>query len=383
MKCTSCEAPLVSPKGVALTVCPFCHTDNSVKKQTAKSEGEAALREEFLKRGEKLYQDKQVLRAVIGDYFATDKKMLKGLRLAVDDGIAIKIAELLSHSVSEQKMRLSAIVSYFADDYLMDKSHVAAVIRVLAFGAGISDEVLEGITQGADDNGKQITKPLTSLPTAPIAVNPQVIHHQPQTQLPRIGDNYYFGGYNWRILDMKGNKVLLLSEDILEQREYHLHLNGSVDIIWRHCTLRQYLNGEFLNKFSQSDKNRISRGWIANPDNLWYGTKGGCDTTDKVFILSLEEVDRYLGDSGDYVNKRRKEYSGKWIEHDKGAILQNNYDKDRVVMYNGSACWWWLRSPGNLSTRAAYVTDDGYVYVDGLYVSAESGGVRPALWLNL
>ena len=49
----------------------------------------------------------------------------------------------------------------------------------------------------------------------------------------------------------------------------------------------------------------------------------------------------------------------------------------------GTASWWWLRSPGNDSYSAAYVDADGDLDVDGYYVHHGTGGVRPALWLNL
>jgi hypothetical protein len=44
-----------------------------------------------------------------------------------------------------------------------------------------------------------------------------------------------------------------------------------------------------------------------------------------------------------------------------------------------TASWWWLRSPGNNSNNAANVNTDGNVNINGNNVSAESGGVRPAL----
>ena len=117
MKCSNCGAALTSPAGVSLTVCPFCNTDNSVREQVAKSKEEADLRAEFLRRGAALYQDRQVLSGIISDLFATDRKMMKVLRLAVQDGIAAKVAELLNQSISEQRMKISSMVSYFADDY--------------------------------------------------------------------------------------------------------------------------------------------------------------------------------------------------------------------------------------------------------------------------
>ena len=126
---------------------------------------------------------------------------------------------------------------------------------------------------------------------------------------------------------------------------------------------------------------RIKEERISNPDNLWYGTKGGSETNDKVFLLSLEEVDRYFGDSGDYLNKRRKDPRGK--NGKGGYYLSNGHDGKRKATHNGSAHWWWLRSPGIIGRTAAYVSYVGGVSVTGNFVSSAGGGVRPALWLNL
>jgi hypothetical protein len=95
-------------------------------------------------------------------------------------------------------------------------------------------------------------------------------------------------------------------------------------------------------------------------------------------------VDRYFGNSGDYLNKRRKKYeNGRFIADSSGGYFSNNHDGKRVAkVRNGEACWWWLRSPDIASRDAAYVFDDGYVYVSG-YIVIGNGGVRPALWLEL
>jgi hypothetical protein len=49
----------------------------------------------------------------------------------------------------------------------------------------------------------------------------------------------------------------------------------------------------------------------------------------------------------------------------------------------GEACWWWLRSPGNVVGNAADVSYAGFVNVNGNNVYNDSGGVRPALWVKL
>jgi len=194
--------------------------------------------------------------------------------------------------------------------------------------------------------------------------------------------NLQFGGHKWRVLYIQGDKALLITEDIVVKRRYNEDLEG---VTWETCTLRrQYLKDEFLQKFSSEERGKIIETRIGNPNNLWYSTPGGKDTADEIFLLSLEEVDRYFGNSGDYQQKRRKKHeNGKWIEDNNGYGFSNAHDSYRLAKFNNEACWWWLRSPGNSSYDAAIVSYDGFVSVSGLIVLHDSGGVRPAFWLNL
>ncbi|MDR3084727.1 MAG: DUF6273 domain-containing protein, partial [Christensenellaceae bacterium] len=96
-----------------------------------------------------------------------------------------------------------------------------------------------------------------------------------------------FGGYTWRVLGIKNEAALIITEEIIEQRAYHDAYN---EITWAGCELRKYLNGEFYDRFSAADRSRILRVTNQNPGNPWYGTQGGEDTLDSVFVLSLEEA---------------------------------------------------------------------------------------------
>ena len=185
-----------------------------------------------------------------------------------------------------------------------------------------------------------------------------------------IGSIYQFANIDWRVLDIQNNKALLISEKILEKRPYNVEYE---DITWEKCNLREYLNGEFYNKLGTA-KSAISETRNSNPNNPWYETLGGNATTDKVFLLSLDEVCRYFGDSTTELRNVRKD---DWYFSDKNN--PNRIAKDG----NQNACWWWLRSLGYNSFTAAVVDDDGFVYVRGFIVFNDSGGVRPALWLNL
>ena len=204
---------------------------------------------------------------------------------------------------------------------------------------------------------------------------------KPAIQPTPVGDVVQFGGYSWRVLDTQGDKMLLISEDILEQRAFHPCYAG---VTWENSTLRQYLNIDFYNLFDEAERENIVETKLTNPDNHWYGINGGNDTVDKIFILSLEEVDRYFGNSGDYLSKRRKKYdNGSWVFDDNGWILSNKHDSSRIAKLGGGmASFWWLRSPGYSDCTVAYVSTTGNIPPNGDRVCIGRGGVRPALWVT-
>jgi len=203
----------------------------------------------------------------------------------------------------------------------------------------------------------------------------------PTIAAPAVGDIIKFGDYNWRVLDIKNGMALLLSENITEQRAYHPCYAG---VTWEHSELRKYLNGDFYSLFDTADKEKIAETKISNPDNIWYNIAGGNDTFDKIFILNLEEADRYFGNSGDYLNKIRKKYdNGKWIVDNDGWIFSNTHDISRIAKHNGLASFWWLRSPGYNNCTVAYVSTTGNIPPNGDRICIGRGGIRPALWVKL
>ena len=188
---------------------------------------------------------------------------------------------------------------------------------------------------------------------------------------PKIGSIIPFGDYDWRVLDVQNDKALLLSEKVIEKRTYH---SSMVNITWEKCELRRYLNGEFYNKFNANEKGGIAETNVKTSNNPWYGTAGGSDTKDKIFLLSIEEVVKHFGDSGQL---RSKSPNSKWW-------IDDQYNSARIAKDSSeTVSWWWLRSPGNISTSAAHVLEGGYVHIKGDYAHFLSGGVRPVLWLNL
>lgn len=200
-----------------------------------------------------------------------------------------------------------------------------------------------------------------------------------------VGEKIIFGEYQWRILDIQEDNILILSEEITELRDYH---NKAVDITWKDCELRKYLNGEFYDKFSIDDRARIIETVNKNPDNLWYQAKGGEDTMDKIFILSIDDVVRkYFGDSSRLLDNRGRNQRYWFQRKDENNI------KRRAIFFN-SIWWWWVRTPGKNNHVAMYIHGDGNIGIQGngvskrntnvihRFVNDNRGGVRPALWIK-
>lgn len=155
-----------------------------------------------------------------------------------------------------------------------------------------------------------------------------------------IGDIVTFGNYTWHVINKTKDGCTLLSEKAVTEKSYN---EKCEDITWENCTLRQWLNTDFYNQFSEEEKAMIAKTKLKNPDNPEYGTKGGNDTEDYIYLLSIDEA----------------------------AALSEDI--------RACGTWWWLRSPGNRQYCAAYVYDAVSLDTRGDYVHYDYAGVSPAL----
>jgi hypothetical protein len=187
-----------------------------------------------------------------------------------------------------------------------------------------------------------------------------------------VGDLINFGGRRWRVLDIQNGQALVVSERVVEYRAYH---TSYTSITWAECSLRSYLNGEWLfkNFKEEEDRARIVLKTVINSDNPLYRAPGGVDTQDYVFLLSIDEVLNYL-----YVPDKPKSVIGS------DYFISDDNNSARVALDDkGNAAWWWLRSPGYDSNDVSDVSSGGYLYLSGYAIILSDEGVRPALWLDL
>ena len=176
-------------------------------------------------------------------------------------------------------------------------------------------------------------------------------------------NNYFkYEPIKWRVLHYENSEAFLLADAILDSQPYH---SEKEEIDWEKSSIRAWLNNEFINKaFSNEENKAINTAELINKDNSKYGTQGGKNTSDKLFLLSVSEVDE---------TEESKEY-GFWDKKTRKCKNDN---------FSEETYFWWLRSPGNSSHDAAGVYYYGWVFGYGYDVQEPAGGIRPALYLNL
>ena len=174
----------------------------------------------------------------------------------------------------------------------------------------------------------------------------------------------------WLVLDVQGNKALLLSRYALDSQPYNSAYGKTT---WEACTLRSWLNSTFFDAaFTAEEKASILVTEVdngASQNNSEWHTKGCNNTEDMVFLLSYNDTDRYFDD------------------RDARICTPTNYavsmGADTRTLDDGvtDAAWWWLRSPGENETQASFVNFDGTRYTNAVgngYLS-----VRPAIWVEI
>lgn len=180
----------------------------------------------------------------------------------------------------------------------------------------------------------------------------QIVASHPE--LSKVGDTITFGQGNqeWVILAKEDGKVLLLSKYCIARRAYNAQRES---VTWETSDIREWLNSSYLDvTFSDLELPKIVEVDNENNDNEQFGTAGGNNTKDKIFLLSIDDVNTYFPEQANRVS----------------------------TMADGSSAWWLLRSPGSGARNACFVDFDGSIDMSGHSVLHVYGAIRPALWVN-
>lgn len=180
-------------------------------------------------------------------------------------------------------------------------------------------------------------------------------------------DNVVYNGtepLEWVVLDVVDGKALITTLYCIDAHQYRAAYGT---VTWGSSDVRYYLNNGFLRSFVQEELDRIVEVTLVTEANPVYGTRGGGNTIDRVFLLSAQEFSKYLENT----------------EYAIGYTTKYAFDRGVKEGPNSGTSVCWLRSTGE---SLAYVSTVSYVgkpnYM-GVYPFSESVGIRPAMWITV
>lgn len=210
-----------------------------------------------------------------------------------------------------------------------------------------------------------------------------VVERYPElpSAIPIAGRTFSFGKYiqngrakkpiEWLVLETNGKTAVLISKYALFCRPYN---EKSVNATWETCSLRKWLNGEFINRaFSEDEQARIATVKVSAAKNPKYSTYPGSAVNDKVYLLGLAEAEKYFA-----TDELRK-----CIPTDHAKRQGAGSGKGEMTANGEPVCRWWLRSPGFYPFFSAMVYGDGAVSTHGDPVNTAGNAVRPVLQIIL
>lgn len=196
-------------------------------------------------------------------------------------------------------------------------------------------------------------------------------------------NNIYWFKYEpikWNILDKKDGKAMIISDLVLDAKEYQSYTTPGVEFThnggsgyannYALSNIRKWINDTFYETaFNDLEKLIINITEVDNSVSSVYSSDNiyVCDNTfDKMFLLSYQENRKYYPDNSVYTTTT--EYA-----KSQGVLVSTN-----TKTLGGS--YWWLRSPrNNHDCMAWYFTSsptNTYAYYN--YI-----GARPVCWINL
>ena len=162
----------------------------------------------------------------------------------------------------------------------------------------------------------------------------------------------------------------VLRKDIAENRAWDSSNND-----YKNSDIQAYLNGSWTSRYSAGMLSQIKQVKIPYVNGTGSGgsvASGANGLSCKIFLLSGYEVGFSTSDNS-YFPRDGAKLS--YFSSGTGSTANNK----RIANYNGSATYWWLRSPDTRYTSSVWVVFSDGSY--GVWDFNETYGIRPALVL--
>ena len=198
-------------------------------------------------------------------------------------------------------------------------------------------------------------------------------------EMTNIGDIITFGHYeqdnnrdngpepiDWRVLDKEDGKVLVISDKGLEMLPYFA-------IYWKRSHIGGWLNGPFLYDFTAEEKAMIVETTVTadkHPDKP--ETDQGANTEHGMYLLSVDEVEKYLPNEEDRVCYATEYLKAQFID----TIHLDGLEED-------GRCDWWLRTAYTNYSSGAIISIIGGGGTFGWATHGCRLALRPVCWIQL
>lgn len=191
---------------------------------------------------------------------------------------------------------------------------------------------------------------------------------------------FEYAPMKWRVLRLDGSLAMLLADRMPDVCPFN---SEATDVCWEQCSLRRWLNGEFLDRaFSADEQAAIVATDIENAPNYYFGTSSGPATTDRVFVLSEQEIfateaaKSFGFYPGDELNDQARRFTATMYAKCRGAWWSSKDD------HLGNS-FWSTRTNGYTMANTTFVGDAGDIYNRGIAVTCNDIAVLPALIVDL
>lgn len=211
-----------------------------------------------------------------------------------------------------------------------------------------------------------------------------------------ISDTVEFGRYNdkpieWEILDKDDDNVLLISKYVIDDKEFdetEIESEDYEDAGWENSSIRQWLNEDFFNDaFDKTEQKMILtsvneningyvflRKYDKHPErNSMEDVVEFKETEDKVFLLSVEEIEEYYG-----------------IIEESYSLFSSSFAETKNT--SGEEWPWWSRTvcyrlgkgiPGTSNYDPCMVGTNGMVNIPYLRGETTALGIRPVIRVDV
>ena len=312
--------------------------------------------------GNKVFLQKSSIIGTMRDLAPNLNREIKLFHIAFESN-AIQLLEVAKNTDDcDWQAQIHRVKQRLVEDYFLSDMHANLLISWL----------LLLFNRGGPCKPSVVTKPVIT-PTN--GSNSKTKNTVSANTTIKTGMEIVFGNYpidaqgtiapiTWYVLDIKDGNAMLMSKYCIDAQKYNFGLDATT---WETCSLRKWLNTDFLNKaFTSTEQAGIQVTTNLNEGNSQYLVPGGFETRDQIFLLSFSEAHRYLQPRDNTVKATR-------YAEENGA---------ESVSENGSV-WWWLRSPGCEANKACMVYP-GVKQISNFGSNAYYvGGIRPVLWVSL